>query len=210
MMKAPLFIVPLILFLSACVDGETTATVDGTETVTAGAKSETHQEYDVLESYELRSDPSADSPRIVNQKASDMLGETHYMSIDPSVTVRVLSTEGDWAEIQVTQPEHLRDSHQGWVPKSVINYGSSTDKLDGWIRYTSQVYDAPSTSGTPVGYLSPPAAVGVADDGSGWLRLIHGPIKSEANNEFLEAPDFDDGLYIEKSNFTTELPSQWN
>lgn len=80
---------------------------------------------------------------------------------------------------------------------------------DGWIRHTCLVYQSPNTSTKPVGYLPPPSSVGVADDGSGWLQLIHGPIKDEATNEFLDDPKFQDGLYIEKSNFTTELPYKW-
>jgi hypothetical protein len=128
--------------------------------------------------------------------------------VDTSVTVKILQTRGDWAEIQVTQPEFLRDSHRGWVPRDVIKDGAATNKFAGWIRHRCRVYPAPDKSTKPVGYLSPPSSVDVADDGSGWLRLLYGPVKNEATDEFLDI-SFDPGLYIEKSEFTTELPANW-
>lgn len=207
MLRVSVLVGSLVL-LAACSDSNTSALAVEGEAI--GVEAEARQEYDVRESYELRSGPSADAERLVNQKATEMLGETHYMSVDPSVSVRVLATEGEWVEIQVSQPNHLRDSHRGWTPRSTVNFGQSSDRLNGWIRYTSQVYDAPDDSGVAIGYLLPPSAVGVADDGGDWLRLIHGPVKSRANDDYLSSPDFDSGLYIKNNNFTTELPVRWN
>jgi hypothetical protein len=166
--------------------------------------------FDVINSYELRSGPGSEHPRIVNTNASDQLDEIHYLSVDSSVTVQIIATQGEWAEIQVTQPEFLRTTHRGWLPKRVLKDGPATEKLDGWIRRTCRVYPARDKAVKPVGYLSAPSSVGVADDGSPWLRLIHGPIKSEVTNTFIENLAFEDGLYIESSNFTTELPANWH
>ena len=172
------------------------------------AAAPTVQEYDIVKSYQLRSGPGKEHDRKINQKASDKLGEIHYLSIDTSTTVQILQSQGDWVEIQVTQPDFLRDSHRGWVPKDAIKDGQSTNKRDGWIRYTCRVYPLPDKSSKPIGYLSPPSSVGVADDGSNWLRLLHGPVKHETTDEFVDIK-FDPGLYIEKSKFTTELPAKW-
>lgn len=207
MLRTFRFFLPMLLVLAACAgnnsgDRQDEASYDK-EVVEAS------QEYDIREEYELRSGPGADHPRKINQKASDMLGEIHYLSVDPSVTIKILAIQGDWAELQVTQPEHLRSSHIGWIPKTAINYDLATNKLDGWIRYACHVYRSPSASGEPVGYLSSPASVGVADDGSGWLKLIHGPIKDATTKDFLENPNFEDGLYIERDKFTTEIPINW-
>ena len=166
------------------------------------------QEHDIVKSYQLRSGPGTEHDRKINQKASDKLGEIHYLSVDTSTTVKILQSQGDWVEIQVTQPDFLRDSHRGWVPRDAIKDGPSTNKLDGWIRYTCRVYPSPDKSSKPIGYLSPPSSVGVADDGSDWLRLMHGPVKDESTDEFVDI-EFDPGLYIEKSKFTTELPANW-
>ncbi|MBX3413429.1 MAG: hypothetical protein KF708_12135 [Pirellulales bacterium] len=166
-------------------------------------------EYDIVRSCELRSGPGPDYERKVNQTATDKLGKIHYLSVDSSVTVTVLQSKGDWAKIQVTQPDFLRESHRGWVPRDVLQGGAATNKRDGWIRYACRVYSAPDKSSKLVGYLTSPSSVGVADDRSGWLRLLHGPVKDEATDEFLEL-SFDPGLYIEKPNFTTEIPANWN
>lgn len=165
-------------------------------------------EFDIIRSTQLRSGPGLEHDLKINHKASDKLGKIEYLSIDTSTTVRILQSQGDWIEIQVTQPDFLRNSHQGWVPKEVIKNGQSTDKLNGWIRSTCRVYLSPNPSSSSIGYLSPPSAVSVADDGSGWLRLLHGPIKDETTNKFIDTK-FDSGLYIEKSKFTTELPAKW-
>jgi len=110
----------------------------------------------------------------------------------------------------VTQPDFLQDTHRGWGPEKVIKDGPATEKIEGWIRNTYLIYPAPDTSQTRVGYLSPPSSVLVADDGSGWLCLICGPIKNEGTNDSVESPQFDPGHYIEKSKFTTELPGRWH
>jgi hypothetical protein len=98
--------------------------------------------FDVINSYELRSGPGSEHPRIVNTNASDQLDEIHYLSVDSSVTVQIIATQGEWAEIQVTQPEFLRTTHRGWLPKRVLKDGPATEKLDGWIRRTCRVYPA--------------------------------------------------------------------
>jgi len=97
--------------------------------------------------------------------------------------------------------------------RTFVGYPSWLDteehKVDGWIRQTARVYRGKSAASDLAGYLSPPASVGVADDGSGWLRLIHGPIKVEGSNRFVDNPDFDSGLYIQADKFTTVIPSKW-
>jgi hypothetical protein len=171
-------------------------------------KNRADREYDILQSIELRAGPSEDHPRKINTKASRILKERHYLTVSSAVTVRVLREQDDWVEIQVTEPAHLTDSHRGWIPTKFIRRGESTRKISGWIRHRSLVYTSKSRTSRTVGYLSPPSSVGVADDGSGWLKLIHGPIKNQATNKFLDEPDYNGGLYIEVENFTTVLPSK--
>ena len=194
--------------LIACGGGRTTSNSPSPPPRVAASPTVPEQ-FDVIRPSELRSGPGTEYERIINQKATDALGEVHYLSVDTSVTVTILKSEGEWAEIQVIQPEHLRDSHRGWVQSDVVKGGAATDKREGWIRHACRVYPAPDSSTEPVGILSPPSSVGVADDCSGWLRLVHGPVKDEATDAFLDV-DFVSGLFIEKSNFTTELPAKWN
>ena len=168
------------------------------------------REYDILKSGDLRAGPGEDQPRKVNQKASDLLGEIHYLSVDSSVTVRVHQTKDGWADVHVTQPSYLTASHRGWIPIDCIQGGANSNKVGGWIRHRCLVYAGKSTNSATVGYLSPPSSVGVADDNSGWLRLIHGPIKIEGTDIFVDNPNFEGGLYIEASKFTTVVPGKWN
>jgi len=167
------------------------------------------REYDITKEAELREGPGENYAKKINQKASDVLKTIQYMSVDTSVTIKLLQVKDQWAEVQITQPEYLAATHRGWIPKDRIHGGESSAKLDGWIRHTCRVYKGKSTASKAVGFLSPPAAVGVADDGSGWLRVIHGPIKVEGTDRFLDNPDFDAGLYIEAANFTTTIPGKW-
>jgi hypothetical protein len=153
--------------------------------------------------------PGENYAKKINQKASDVLKTIQYMSVDTSVTVNLLQMKDQWAEVQITQPDWLAPTHRGWIPKDRIHGGASSAKLDGWIRHTCRVYKGKSSASKVVGVLAPPASVGVADDGSGWLRLIHGPIKVEGTDRFLDNPDFDSGLYIEAANFTTTIPGKW-
>ena len=165
--------------------------------------------YDIISGAELREGPGDTFAKKINQKASDIDKTIHYMPVDSSVTVRVLEVKGEWVEIQITEPEHLSATHRGWIPKKSIQDGQSSTKLDGWIRYTARVYLGKSADSQAVGYLSPPSSVGVADDGSGWVRLIHGPIKTEGSNRFVDNPDFDSGLYIQVEKFTEVIPGRW-
>ena len=168
------------------------------------------REYDITRKAELREGPGEDYAKRINQKASDVLKTIHYMSVDNSVTVRLLQVKGIWAEVQITQPHWLAATHRGWIPLDCIQGGAASAKLEGWIKHTCRVYQAKSTTSKVVGYLAPPASVGVSNDGSGWLRLIHGPIKIEGADRFLENPDFEAGLYIEAANFTSVIPSKWD
>ena len=95
------------------------------------AASRPAKQYDIVKPYPLRSGPGTEHDRKINQKASEKLGEIHYLSVDTSTTVKILQSQGDWVEIQVTQPDFLSDSRRDWVPRDAIKVGHHTNKLDG-------------------------------------------------------------------------------
>ena len=68
----------------------------------------------------LRTGPSEKFEKIINQKASSLVGKTWFISIDKSVTVYEECTQSGWSKIRVTEPEWLRESHRGWVPSKAL------------------------------------------------------------------------------------------
>lgn len=69
--------------------------------------------------YELRTKPSDGADRFINEKATKILGSTHYQSIDTSTTVRILGRQNGWSRVQVVSPEWLT-SMWGWAPDHVL------------------------------------------------------------------------------------------
>lgn len=68
----------------------------------------------------LRSAPNAKSAKLINQKSTQIMKSTQYLTIDNTVTVAEECNQGDWSRVRVTEPDWLRDSHIGWVPSSSL------------------------------------------------------------------------------------------
>ena len=149
----------LVLFcaLAASAHGQTDITIGST--------------YDIVRSIDLRDGPGEKHPKKINQKASDVLRRVEYLSVDASTTVKLLDVKGEWAEIQVTEPAFLADTHRGWIPLSAIKRGKATRKLEGWVEHTCLVYAKKDTKSQAIGFLPQRGAVSVVDDGDGWLEI---------------------------------------
>ncbi|WP_124586957.1 SH3 domain-containing protein [Pedobacter sp. KBW06] len=72
------------------------------------------------ESVEIRKGPGTKFGKVINEKATKSLGETHYCQVDFSTKVEVLETKGSWSKIRVVDPQWLSASHVGWIPSKVI------------------------------------------------------------------------------------------
>lgn len=179
------------------------ANSEAEEKVTIGSR------YDLAGEAELRVGPSLKNERIVNQKASDILMKIHYLSVDSSTTIKVTEIKEDWARIEVVQPAHMSATHRGWIPLKIIKPGNASQKKEGWIRHTALVYNTKDTTSKPTGYLVQSASVGVAADGSGWVRLLHGPVRDAATKKFMTLAETPKELYIEEKNFSEVTPSNW-
>lgn len=68
----------------------------------------------------LRSGPGSNYKKLVNEKATEALGEINYMQVDYSCVVSIDDEKNGWAKIRVIDPPHLYDSHIGWIPLSNI------------------------------------------------------------------------------------------
>lgn len=74
---------------------------------------------DVLgaDSRDLRKSPNG--KKIVNEKATKILGPTQYQVIDNTTKVQIQCVDGDWARVQITSPEWLTEQ-QGWVERTAL------------------------------------------------------------------------------------------
>lgn len=76
--------------------------------------------FDVIQKSDLYSEPNENSNKLINQKATQFFKEVHYLSIDKTCKVLVLETNDDWSKIQVSTPQHLKESHIGWVKTNIL------------------------------------------------------------------------------------------
>ncbi len=73
----------------------------------------------VVGEVQFREKPDKSAKRVVNVKATNVIGETQYQQIDGTTTVRELCKQGDWSEVQIVEPDWLT-SHRGWVPSKYL------------------------------------------------------------------------------------------
>lgn len=74
----------------------------------------------------VHAEPNSKSKKLINQKATQLLKSTQYITIDHTVTVVEECKQQGWSKVRVTEPDWLRDSHIGWVPSTVLR-GQKTD-----------------------------------------------------------------------------------
>jgi hypothetical protein len=78
----------------------------------------------------VRKGPGTEFEKVVNKKASDALGRTHYVKIDAGVTLIEFCQDGEWSYVEVDEPDWLRKSHIGWVHmKFLVSLGVSSDEI---------------------------------------------------------------------------------
>lgn len=68
----------------------------------------------------LRAGPGTKSEKLINQKATQILKTTQYLTIDNTVTVLEECSQAGWSRVRVTEPDWLRASHVGWVPSTAL------------------------------------------------------------------------------------------
>lgn len=82
----------------------------------------------------LHAAPNAKSEKLINQKATQILKTTQYLTIDNTVTVIEDCTQGQWSRVRVKEPDWLQDSHIGWVQSSSLR-GQKKDS-GGFVEFT--------------------------------------------------------------------------
>lgn len=84
----------------------------------------------------VRKGPGTNFDKIVNQKATDILKSTQYISIDDTTVVFEECINGEWSWVRVVQPDWLQDSHRGWVLSKFLDKGQDIG-ADPYIRKIS-------------------------------------------------------------------------
>ncbi len=82
----------------------------------------------------LRAGPSTKNEKLINQKATQILKTTQYLTIDNTVTVVEECNQAGWSRVRVTEPDWLRASHIGWVPSTALR-GQKKD-VSGQVVFT--------------------------------------------------------------------------
>jgi len=72
------------------------------------------------EDVNIRTAPGKNSANLINEKATQALGETQYCKVDHSTKVEVLETKDDWSKIKVIEPDWLSKTHIGWIPSKYL------------------------------------------------------------------------------------------
>ena len=83
-------------------------------------------------SINIRKGPGTNFEKVINQKASSILGRTQYVSISDSVTVLEECNSGAWSKIQVIDPSYLNSSHRGWVASKFLRKPENVQYKGSW------------------------------------------------------------------------------
>jgi hypothetical protein len=68
----------------------------------------------------IRKGPGKNFDKIINEKATEVMHQTQYATVDYSCKVREDDIKDDWSKIVVVDPDWLSDSHQGWIESKYI------------------------------------------------------------------------------------------
>lgn len=107
-------------FIVSCSHSEQ-KTINTESSVVDSAAKTTPEVYGInAEDISIRKGPGLKFGKVVNEKATQAIGETHYCEVDFSTKVVILEKKRDWVKIRVVDPEWLSDTYIGWIPSKVI------------------------------------------------------------------------------------------
>jgi hypothetical protein len=88
----------------------------------------------------IRTGPGPNFDKLINKKATEMLGETHYCEADNSFLVEIVEEKGDWVKIETVRPEHLQSIYDGWIPKRSVKFDDTPEKIERLDPATFEVF----------------------------------------------------------------------
>lgn len=129
-MKQVFLISLLMLVLVSCKNKQSNKEIAVVDTIVESVvDEESHKtEFSVKEESEIFQSPNS-KEKVLNQKATNALGETTYCEISRECIVKILDTKDEWVKIQVVEPSWLSSSHIGWVKKSCIEMDEENSQI---------------------------------------------------------------------------------
>lgn len=127
-----LIVVSFLTILSSC-QVESKKTNDGiTSPETENTTLEEKPKYYKLigEDIFIRVGPGLEFDKLINKKATELLGETHYCEANYTFLVEVIEKKNDWAMIKTIEPEHLRQIYNGWIPYASIKFDNKPEQIE--------------------------------------------------------------------------------
>lgn len=108
------------ILISSCVQNSTNSNKQ-TETQSVVIEQPKQTVFEIKgEEIPLREGPGKKFKKVINEKATQYLGETQYAEVDYSVKVEIVDEKDNWSKVRVVEPSHLSASHIGWIPSEYI------------------------------------------------------------------------------------------
>lgn len=124
-----IFILTGILFFSCSQNNKKTTSVQRLEPAVVETVIKSPEIYGIKgENIVIRNGPGENYEKLINEKASEALGKTDYITVDYSVKIIIQETNGDWSKIKVVDPDWLSNTHIGWIPTKCILIANAEDK----------------------------------------------------------------------------------
>lgn len=73
--------------------------------------------------------PGESFDKLINKKATEIIGETQYCNADHTFLVEIVEQKGEWTNIRTIQPEHLRSTYNGWIQTKYIKMDNKPDVI---------------------------------------------------------------------------------
>lgn len=126
-----IYILTGILFFSCSQNNKNKTPVQSNEPAVVETVTKSPEIYSIEgEDIVIRKGPGEKFEKLINAKATEALGETHYAQVDYSVKVIIQETNGDWSKIKVVDPEWLTNTHIGWIPtKNILKANSENETV---------------------------------------------------------------------------------
>jgi len=107
------------LTIISCSQGEKTASSENE--VSSTVENQTPTVFGINgEDIPIRQKPNDKADKVVNEKATQALGETQYCELGYSTKVEIIEKKDDWVKIKVVEPNWLSDTYIGWIPSKFL------------------------------------------------------------------------------------------